>query len=105
MSRQYLRTFQEFDFEDVQAHLLIAGDLKGDCASCRAIGIDHYSATQCPECGTAFKFLTSRRLESNPGERFQLVRRLRDKRPDLVFLDYTDFKSIQGKNKARDIFG
>lgn len=103
--REYLRVFRPFDIEDVQKHLLIMGDLSGDCASCRALGIDSYSAGVCPECGTPFKYVTSRRLDANPGERFQLAKRVAEKRPDLVFIDYSDYMKVLGQKKARDFFG
>lgn len=104
MARQYLRIYQEFDFEDVNRHLLIMGDLSADCAACRALGINAYEATKCPECGTPYKYLTSRRLESHPGERFGLVRKMKEKRPDLIFIDYGDFSKTLGQKKARDFF-
>lgn len=104
MAREYLRTYKEYDFEDVQKHLLIMGDLSGDCAACRALGIDSYTAKTCPECGTPFRYITSRRLESHPGERFQLVRRLLAKRPDMIFIDYTDYTKTLGQKKAREFF-
>jgi hypothetical protein len=102
--KEFLRTFQPFDIEELKQHLLIMGDLSGDCASCRALGIDFYSAQNCPECGTPFKFLTSRRLESNAGERFQWAKRMKEKRPDLVLIDYTDYSKLLGQKKARDFF-
>jgi hypothetical protein len=102
---EYLRTFQPYDIEDVQKHLLIMGDLAGDCGSCRELGIDFYSAQSCPNCGTYFKYLTSRRFESNSGERFQIARKMREKRPDLVLIDYTDYTKVIGQKKARDFFG
>lgn len=103
--REYLRVFRPFDIEDVQKHLLIMGDLSGDCASCRCLGIDSYSAGTCPECGTPFKYVTSRRLDANPGERFSLAKRVAEKRPDLVFIDYSDYMKVLGQKKARDFFG
>ena len=102
---EYLRTFRQFDLEDVKQHLLIVGDLSGDCASCRALGIDSYSAKSCSQCGTVFKYVTSRRLEAHPGERFQFARRIQQKRPDLTVLDYTDYDKAIGRKKARDFFG
>ena len=102
---EYLRVFKTFDIAEVQKHLLIWGDISSDCAACRALGIDAYKATQCPECGTPFKYVTSRRLDTNPGERFQLVRRMFDKRQDLLFIDYTDYSKTLGQKKARDFFG
>lgn len=105
MGQEFLRVYQSFSFEEVEKHLLIMGDLKGDCASCRALGIDSYHAKQCPECGTPFKYVTSRRLEANPGERFQWAKRVRDQRPDLIPIDYTDYSKTLGKKKAREFFG
>jgi hypothetical protein len=105
MKNEFFRVFQVFDIEEVQKHLLILGDLKADCANCRALGIDGYTATHCPECKTEFKYLTSRRLEMHPGERFQLARRVHEQRPGYVFIDYSDYMHLLGKKKARDFFG
>jgi len=91
--------------EEVEKHLLILGDLTGDCAACRQLGISYLEARECPHCKTSFKYVTSRRLETHPGERFQIASRLRDKRPDLVFIDYEDYKRTQGRKKAREFFG
>lgn len=105
MKSEYVRVFQPMNFEEVDRHLLIMGDLKADCAACRELGIDVYTAKTCPGCGTPFKYLTSRRIESHPGERFHEVRRLSEKRPDLIFIDYSDYSKLLGKKKARDFFG
>ena len=104
MSQEFLRTWQVFDIEEVEKHLLILGDLTGDCASCRELGIRYQEARECPRCKTSFKYVTSRRLETHPGERFQIVSRLREKRPDLGFIDYEDYKRTLGRKKARDFF-
>ena len=104
MTREFLRIWQVFDLEEVEKHLLILGDLTGDCAACRELGISYQEARTCPRCKTAFKYVTSRRLETHPGERFQIAGRLRERRPDLVFIDYEDFKRTLGRKKARDFF-
>jgi uncharacterized protein YbaR (Trm112 family) len=104
MLREYLRTYREYELEDVRKHLLIMGDLSGDCGACRALGIDSYHAVCCPECKTPFKYVTSRRLETNPGERFGTVRRMLSKRQDLTFIDYGDYQKTLGAKKARDFF-
>lgn len=105
MSREFLRTWQAYDLEEVEKHLLILGDLTGDCAACRELGISYQQARQCPGCKTVFKYVTSRRLESHPGERFQIASRLREKRPELAFIDYEDYKRTLGRKKAREFFG
>ena len=104
MSREFLRIWNEFDIEEVQKRLLILGDVTGDCASCRELGIQYQQAKECPRCKTYFKYVTSRRLEIHSGERFQIVARLRERRPDLTFIDYEDYKRTLGRKKARDFF-
>ena len=104
MSGEYLRTYRHFDIEEVKKHLLIFGDLSADCASCRALGIDGYQARECPQCKTPFKYATSRRLDLHPGERFPWVRRVQEKRPDLVVIDYSDYTKTIGHKQARDFF-
>ncbi|MBI3317153.1 MAG: hypothetical protein HYZ85_04025 [Candidatus Omnitrophica bacterium] len=105
MAREYLRTFKVYDLDEVKEHLVIAGDLSGDCAKCRELGIDYLKAASCPQCGTPFKYIASRRLDSHPGERFQFARRIQEKRPDLIMIDHTDYTSAVGHKKARDFFG
>ncbi len=105
MAIEFLRTFKKYDIEEVRQHLLMMGDLTADCAACRALGIDVYGAHQCPQCGTPFKYLASRRLEAHPGECFQFAVRMSEKRPDLVLIDYTDYTKAVGQKKARDFFG
>lgn len=100
-----MRVFKGFDLEEVKKHLVIAGDLTGDCASCRELGIDYLKATSCPNCGTYFKYVASRRLDAHPGERFQFARRIEEKRPDLMMIDHSDFTHAVGHKKARDFFG
>ena len=105
MGQHYLRTFKPYNLEEVKKSLLIAGDLTGNCASCSALGIDPYQAKTCPECGTTFRYIASRRLETHPSERFQLARRLAEKRPDLVLLDLLDYQKAEGSKAAREFFG
>ena len=33
------------------------------------------------------------------------MQRIANERPDLVFLDYDDFKKVEGELRARDILG
>ena len=104
MGREFLRVYQEFDITEVQKHLIIMGDLSADCGSCRAFGLDGVAAKTCPQCGTPFKYVTNRRLEEHSVERFQTVRRIHGRRPDLIFIDYTDYQKTIGQKKARDFF-
>lgn len=101
---EYFRVFKPLDFDEVKKHLVIMGDLSADCAACRALGVDAIKDTSCPECGTYFKYVTSRRMEGNPGERFSWAKRVQGSRPDLVMIDYTDYMKLLGQKKARDFF-
>ncbi|MDD5216542.1 MAG: hypothetical protein PHN49_10795 [Candidatus Omnitrophica bacterium] len=105
MQKIFLRTYHEYDLEDVKEHLLIMGDLSADCSKCRAIGIEAAGIKNCPQCGTEFRYVTSRRIEAHAGERFQIVKRMRDKYPGLVFIDFGDYQRTLGAQKARDFFG
>lgn len=100
----WIRVWKDEHLPEIQAHLMIVGDLKGDCASCKELNLDYKTARQCPHCGTLFKYITSRRFESHPGERFQIVKRLSDLRKDLIWIDYDDYKKLTGREKAKDFF-
>ena len=92
---EFIRVWKQFDIEDISGHLLLVGDLSGDCSKCRELGIDYSSVKACPKCETTFKYIASRTRE---------VRRIKDKRPDLIFIDFEDYKKAKGKIKARDLF-
>lgn len=90
----FIRAWKEFDINDIEEHLLVVGDIKGDCSKCRALGIDYSNAKSCPQCGTSFKYVASRTRE---------IRKIVTKRPDLIFVDFEDYKKALGKIKARDL--
>ena len=91
---EFIRVWKEFDIEDISGHLLVVGDIKGDCANCRELGIDYSNVKSCPKCGTLFKFIASRSKE---------VKKIIKKRPDLVFVDFEDYKNRLAKIKARGL--
>ena len=100
----WIRVWKDENIAEIQSHLMIVGDLKGDCASCRALNLEYKTARQCPECGTTFRYITSRRFETHPGERFQIVKRLTEIRKDLIWIDYDDYKKLTGREKAKEFF-
>lgn len=95
-----MRVWQENDLDEINRHLLIVGDLSGDCSQCRQIGIDYASSITCSKCQTAFKYIASRSKEVSFGH----IKRIKEKRPDLVFIDYHDFKQALDRQKAKDFF-
>lgn len=102
--KTWLRVWAEKDISEIEKHLLVIGDAKGDCAQCKELGLDYKVVKQCPNCNATFAYVTSRRFESHPGERFQIVKRLSEIRRDLIWIDYDDYKKIAGRQKVKDFF-
>lgn len=102
--RTWIRIWQEKELPDIEKHLLIIGDIKGDCAQCRELGLDYKTVKQCPNCNTIFQYVTCRRFGTHPGERFQIVKRLAQIRNDLTWVDYDDYKTLTGRQRAREFF-
>ena len=99
-----IRVWQNCDVIEVTKHLMVVGDVVADCANCRELGIEYTQARNCPKCGTDFRFIASRnagRLDKGSGG---TVKRIKDRRPDLTFIDYEDYRQITGKQHARDFF-
>ena len=101
----YMRVWQAVDIEGIKKHLVIAGDLMGDCASCRELGIKYAQEKFCPGCKTEFRFITARAAVGSMKSMGGVVKRIKDRRPDLTFVDYDDFQSLTGKMSARDLLG
>lgn len=100
----FIRIWQPCDIEGITKHLLIVGDLTADCAACRELGIVYQDAKKCPKCGVQFHFITSRNAGALSGDRGAVVKRIKERRPDLTFVDYDDYRQITGKKSARDFF-
>lgn len=100
----FIRIWQACEIPEVTKHLLVVGDITADCQNCKELGIDYTQTKSCPKCGTIFRFIASRltgKLDSNRGA---TVKRIKDRRPDLTFIDYEDYREITGKQNARDFF-
>ena len=100
----YIRVWQNCDLEGITKHLMIVGEVTADCANCRELGIDYAQIRNCTKCGTDFRFIASRSTGKLDRGRGATVRRIKDRRPDLTFIDYEDYKEITGKQNARDFF-
>lgn len=100
----YIRVWQTCDIEALKKHLLIVGDVTADCAACRELGIDWVAAKDCPKCRTVFRFIASRLTGPLDRNRGATVKRIKEKRPDLTFIDHEDYKEITGKQQAREFF-
>ena len=102
MAQYYIRIAREFDYDEVSKHLLVVGELNGDCFSCRAIGIDYSREKYCPNCNTDFKYISYRKDKSavSTGD----IARLCQRRPDLIYVEYADIKGIADRLKVKNIF-
>lgn len=100
----FIRIWQACDVREISKHLLIVGDITADCAACRELGIDYSNAKICPKCSTVFRFIASRNAGKLDRNRGGTVKRIKDRRPDLTFIDYEDYKEITGKQQAREFF-
>lgn len=92
---EFIRVWKELELNDVSEHLLIVGVTVGDCSKCRALGIEYSTAKACPKCGTDFKYAASRTKE---------IRKIKNKRPDLIFIDFEDYTRVTSQIKARKFF-
>lgn len=100
----YIRVWQSCDVVEIGKHLLILGDLTGDCGACRQLGLDWSTVRQCPSCGTEFRFVASRGTGPLDRNRGATVKRIKERRPDLTFIDHDDYRQLTGKQQARDFF-
>ena len=100
----YLRVWQACDIPEVTKSLMIVGDITADCAACRELGIEYGSAKVCPKCGVQFRFISSRHTTRLDRDRNGHIKRIKERRPDLTFIDYEDYKEITGKQQAREFF-
>ncbi|NQT23593.1 MAG: hypothetical protein HQ579_09195 [Candidatus Omnitrophica bacterium] len=90
-----MRVWQDLDLAEVKKHLLICGDPSGDCANCREVGINIQNAKSCPTGKTEFKYMATRVTGST-----SQAKRLKAKRPDLIAIDFSDFKDAKTRSEA-----
>ena len=99
MNLKYLRIFKKVDLDDIQGHLLVCGDLSGNCAKCGEVGIK-IETQMCPSCQAEFKYITFRSLKDN----FPKIQKISESRPQVVILDYDDYKRLTGSARAQEFF-
>lgn len=99
-SERFLRIYKKFYFDEVKSHTLLYGVLSGSCSNCKDIDI-RLDAAACPNCKNAFKYIAF----MNPKDHLPKMLKIASERPDIIFIDYDDFKRIEGEMKAKDILG
>lgn len=100
MSERFFRIYKKFYVDEIKAHLMTYGALAGTCANCRCMDLK-LDTGHCPECKTEFKFIAFQ----NVRDHLPKMQRLSTERPQMVFVDYDDFKKMEGEQKAKDILG
>ena len=99
MNKKLIRIWKELNIDDIKEHLFVLGELSGSCNKCSEVGIGD-TLTMCPKCKAEFRYIAFRSPETNMPK----MTRIREARPDLIFVDYQDFKKITGSIKAKEFF-
>jgi len=99
-AERFLRVYKKFYFDELKAHTLLYGALSGSCSNCRTMDIK-LDVLQCPSCKNVFKYIGF----INPREHLPKMLKIAHDRPDITFIDYDDFKKIEGELRAKDILG
>jgi len=97
----YLRIWNEIDIKEIQDHIIIANDQYGYCPGCKKIGFKIDGIEECPQCGREFRYVTS---ADSAGGKSGVIKHIKKKLPDLIFVDYNDYEQQAGKKKAEDLF-
>ncbi len=97
MTQRLIRIYQNLDIEKIKSHLLLYGDLAGQCAQCQQIGIK-LDVLKCPHCQADFQFLAFKNIKDHLPKISKILR----ERPSLVLVDFDDFKRISSANKAEE---
>ncbi len=97
MNQRLIRIYKPFDIHEIKRHLLIWGTLSAHCAQCNTIGLK-FDTPRCPQCQTDFKYHTFQNIKDH----YPKIEKLSYERPDLIFVDYEDFKRLSGQLKAEE---
>ena len=96
----HIRIWSEVDISAIDGHLVIVDDLHGFCNACRKTGLRYGSLKRCPECGTTFTHATTR----DASHVAHIINKLKKNDPELVIIDYNDYKHLSDKKKAGSLF-
>ena len=97
MTQRLIRVYKNLDLHHIQAHLLIVGDLTASCSHCNNLGLKLDTRT-CPQCHTDFKYIAFRNIKDH----LPKINKLNQEHPELILVDYEDFKRLSGVLKAQE---
>jgi hypothetical protein len=97
-SDRFIRIYKKFYLDEVKTHLMSYGALSGTCANCKNMDLK-IDMLQCPECRTEFKYIAFQNIRDHMPKMLKISQ----ERPQIIFVDYDDFKRIEGEEKARGI--
>ena len=98
MSERFFRIYKKFYLDEIKTHLLTYGALSGTCAHCKEMDLK-LDALSCPECKNDFKFIAFQNVRDHLPKMLKIAA----ERPNIIFIDYDDFKKVEGEEKAKDI--
>ncbi len=99
MSEKLLRVYKPLDVHKVKEHILIYGDLSGQCGHCQNMDVK-LEMSSCPNCRTDFRYIAFR----NVLHHMPKIININLNRQDLTIIDFDDYSRILGAKKAEDFF-
>ena len=99
MNTKFIRVYKPLDVGQIKEHLLIYGDLSGQCANCDHLDVK-LDMVACPNCRTAFRYVSFRHVQHH----LTKMATIHETRQDLTIIDYDDYARTLGAQKAKDFF-
>lgn len=98
MNLKFIRVYKKVDVDHIKEHLIICGDLSASCSKCNELSIK-MDSPKCPSCQTDFLYMAFRNVKENMPK----IHKFSETRPDLMLVDYEDFKRTSDAIKARGL--
>ena len=97
--QKLLRVYKPFDVNTVKEHVLVYGDLSGQCGNCQNMDVK-IETVSCPNCRTNFRYIAFR----NVAHHMPKIVNIAANRQDLTIIDYDDYNRTLAAKKAEDLF-
>ena len=97
MGEKFIRIYKKLDVLTIKPHLMVYGDLSASCANCDKIDLK-LEMSHCPGCQTEFKYISFRNIKVHIPKIYKILH----ERPNLMIVDYDDYKRNIGISKAEE---